>query len=377
MDFSLSPSEQKTIDKAKSDAPKLLGAGPAGQHEAVDFLSWAQYGWAGATIARNQGGMGLTALSTFLAFEQLGREGLSRSHMFSVGAHLFGCAMAIQNHGTEDQKSTYLQKLASGKMIGALALTGESGGSSSQNLGVNCGFKSDMVTLNGTKKLVTNGPAADVLIVSAQETSSSSGLGSTLFVVPTGHPGIEIEQIQDQAGIKDSPMANITFENYQVSKSAILGSKGGGLGLTLSIMRWERSLILAGFLGAAQRDLNRVFGEFKSRTDNNGALIKHQGIGFKLAECYRQLETARWLAYRCAADLDMDEAPILSPALSKLTISQTIVDVALTLNELMAGQAWQGKLGLAEALQDVLGTLSASGTSNIQLNAILSQMGRA
>jgi len=63
--------------------------------------------------------------------------------------------------------------------------------------------------------------------------------------------------------------------------------------------------------------------------------------------------------------------------LSKLTLSQTIVDVALTLNELMAGQAWLGKFGLAEALQDCLGTLTASGTSNIQLSAILSQMGRA
>ena len=76
--------------------------------------------WAGGNVH---------ALSTVLAFEALGRGGMPRGLLFSIGAHLFGCAMAIANHGTAKQKARWGRQLASGQAVGALALTEVSGGS--------------------------------------------------------------------------------------------------------------------------------------------------------------------------------------------------------------------------------------------------------
>ena len=176
--------------------------------------------------------------------------------------------------------------------------------------------------------------------------------------------------------MRSSRMAKINLKDCFLPEDALLGRCGAGMGVTLSIMRWERSCILAGFLGALERDLVRVTSFLCERRDSKGSLMRHQGVSHKLAHIRLRIESARWLMYRAAWDLDHGTGPILYPALSKLSLSQTLVDCGLELQELMAGSGWMDELGIATALHDVVGTLSASGTSNVQLNIISSQLKR-
>ncbi len=377
MDFALTADQIKCIDQARDFAPEFKA-----RFSGTDPLtekSW-QYlgrnGWLGQCIPADDSGVGRDALTTVLGFETLGKSGLSRSHIFSIGAHLFGCAMAISNHGTKEQKTKWLPGLCSGEMVGALAFTGLDGGSNTQSTGVEFTLENDHIIVSGTKTFVTNGDLASVFILSANEASENSAMGSSVMILPRDTKGLEIEILKTVAGLKASPMARLTLKNCRLPQSAFLGGKGAGLGLILSILGWERSCILAGFLGALDQNLIEVTDYFRRRKGRTGSLLSHQGISHKLADVRRQIEAARWLMYRGAWDLKAGTNQILYPSLTKLTVSRTLVDCTMILNELMAGSAWTGKFDLTEALQDVIGTLSASGTSNVQLNAISSQLER-
>jgi len=371
MDFSFSDAQIKIQEQAQFDVQQFLEN--HANEVALTTVGWQYWGrknWI------NCGEQDQDPLTKVIGFEALGKAGLSRSHLFSMGAHLFGCAMAIENHGSPQQKSIWLPKLTSGEAVGALALTGKDGGSDTFDVGATFEKTANGFILEGAKTFVTNAPDADVFIVSANERDNPSSLGSTLFIVPADTKNLQIEPMPDITGLKGSPMATVIFDKCELPKDAVLGEVVQGLGLILSIMRWERSCILAGFLGAAERDIVSVTEHFKNTRDVKGLLLRHQAVSHPLAKTRQKLEAARWVMYRSASDLNKGEGQIYYPALSKYTVSETLVEIAVSLNALMAGRAWRGEMGLAQGLQDVMGTLSASGTNNVQLNAIASQLGR-
>jgi len=312
-----------------------------------------------------------TALNTVKTYESLGKAGLSRSHLFSMGAHLFGCTMAIQNLGTKKQKDKWLPELTSGQSVGALAFTGPDKGSRTDDVGASYQDDGDII-LRGEKTCVTNGAAADVFVVSANRAENPSGMNLTLFIVPAKTKGLTISPLTTNQGLKASPMARVKFEDCVIPKNNRLGSPG--VGALLSVMTWERSCILAGFLGALDRDLEAVTTLFKTRKDQTGPLFRHQSISHKLALIRTDIEASRQLIYHAANCLDQNEDPVLYSALCKQFVSQTLIRASQILCELMAGRAWLGEMGLAEAMSDMMGVLSASGTSHVQLNAIAARM---
>ncbi len=335
-------------------------------------MDWKEYGSKGrlGLSVSHMSGSGKSALETVKLFENLGREGLSRSHLFSMGAHLFGCAMALDNLGTASQKDQWLPGLTSGETVGALAFTGPDSGSRTDDVGVTYKDGDDII-LSGTKTYVTNGPEAGLFIVSANRAEKPSSLNLGLFVVPRNNSGIEITAL-DTYGLKASSMAKVVFNEVKIPSDYQLGSRGtGGL---LSVMVWERSCILAGFLGALEKDLNNATTHFRSTRDKDGPLFRHQGISHVLAQIRADLEAARQTLYHGAQILDEGGDTLKSSAISKLIVSQTLVRGQQKLCELMAGRAWLGEMDLADALSDVMGVLAASGSSNVQLNAIAARM---
>ena len=376
MDFSTTKTQAALIDHARQAAkafdPALAPAGrgfwPAAGAE----------GWLGLCLDRDHGGQGLGAVDTVLVAEALGRGGLSRAALFSMGAHLFGCAMALQNHAGPALRAAWLPRLASGAAIGALALTEPQGGSDTGNGRVLVAFDADGpgLTLTGTKTLVSNGPLADLLVVNATRQGATSALQSSVLAVPTDLPGLRVTPLTGHIGLREAPMAEIHFDNVRLDRDHVLGRPGQGLGILLSVMRWERSCILAGFLGAAERDLVAVTRALSGRQNSRGPLIAQQAVAHALAELRVEQEMARLLLYRGAGALEANEGAVIYPAMAKLAISRALVSSARGLQELMAGAGWLDEMGLATALTDVMGTLSASGTSHIQLNAIASGLER-
>jgi alkylation response protein AidB-like acyl-CoA dehydrogenase len=375
MDFFLSSGQSCLVAQAKKSAsffdhPVEIEAFASG----ANWRACADAGWAGLCLPQSLGGGGHGALDSVLAFEELGRSGASRGALFATGAHLFGCGMALANHANESTIDRWGHRLAAGTAVGGLALSEPSGGSDLANATTTFTKAPNGYVLNGSKAFVTNGLVADVLIVSAIDPENPAAMGTTTFVVSAKTQGLRTEGIGTGTGLRGTAMAKIHLDKCVVSKADVLGRIGGGMGIILSMMQWERTCILAGALGALDRDFRAVVAVLTKRRDSKGPLVRHQAVAHRLAEVRRKIEASRWLMYRAAWELDAGGDPLLYPSLSKLTVSETLVECATMLQSLMGGEGWANTLGLSQSVQDALAMATASGTADIQRNTIATRL---
>src|SRR5262249_3911619 len=141
-------------------------------------------------------------------------------------------------------------------------------------------------------------------------------------------------------------------------------------------MQWERTCILAGFIGAAERDLAACVVALQTRGDGRGMLYRHQAVAHKLARIKLAIESARLVLYRAAWAIDHGRADFATASMAKLAVSEAVVAAASDCMRLMAGTGWRGAAPVDTngALDDALGTLFASGTSEVQLEIIARQL---
>lgn len=376
VDFGLTDTQRSLVLDAERRAGKLVqGSDGQGLMARAQWRLWGSEGWLGTCLSTENGGGGHGALSTVLAFEALGKAGVDRGRLFAVGAHLFGCTMAVANYGTSQQRADWCPQLASGDAVGALAFTEASGGSDLKACETEITEDKDGLCLSGQKSFVSNGAQADLFIVLAKSPAQSAPFNLSMLLVPSTTPGLEICPIEGGRGLSATSPAKIIFNNCRLPTDAVLGARGGGVGVLIGTMRWERSCILAGFLGALDRDIGRVTAYLKEKRGPAVAPIKHQAVAHSLARIKLRAENARWMLYRGAWALNHDKEQMLLPAMSKLSVSEALVDCTTELLRLIGTFGWVGGLELGDALDDVLGTLSASGTSEVQLNTIAAGFG--
>ena len=166
-------------------------------------------------------------------------------------------------------------------------------------------------------------------------------------------------------------MGRVALDGCFVPSEMVLGRPGTGLRIFATAMQWERTCLLAGFLGAAKRDLALSIDALRARRDGEGSVLRHQAVSHRLARLKLKLEAARLLGLRAAWMIDERRDDPTSAAMAKLAMSEAVVETAEELLKLMAGAAWQGKpIDFGAALNDAMGGLFASGTSEIQLEII-------
>jgi L-prolyl-PCP dehydrogenase len=373
MDLAWSDEVKRQIDDTGRFAEATLAArrAPPG----FDRVAWEACGRQGLLalpLPQAWGGRNSDVLAAVAVFEALGRGGADRGLLFAMGAHLFGCAMAIARFGSAEQQARWGKGLADGSAVAALAATEPEGGSSASHKGTVAQAIEGQYVLRGTKTLVTNGPAAELFLVIASESPRRGALGLTAFLVPRETAGLRIEPLAGTLGMYGAPMARLVFDDCRVPKDAVLGRPSGGMAVFVTSMQYERTCILAGFLGAAERDLATCVSYTHRRRDEHGPLFGHQAVSHRLARMHCRIESARGLLYRGAWSIDHEKDQLGKPALVKLAVSEALVDCALDVLRTFAGAGWLDEGGMATALRDVVGTLSASGTSDVQLNLIAS-----
>jgi len=372
MDFHWTEQDRELFTASRSFAEKELVCEQKTPGFAWDmWRACAKQGVLGLSLPKKVGGQGVSFLGTTGAFEALGRGGADRGLLFAVGAHLFGCAMSIAKYGSGPQREQYLPDLSNGDVVAALAVTEPACGSSISDMATQAEKTSAGYRLDGTKMFVTNGADASLFLVIASEVAERKAMGLTAFLVPAGTKGLSTEPLPS-AGMPLAPMTRVCFERCHVPQEFILGRNCGGFAILLAAMQTERTAILAGFLGAAERDLSFCVQRMKQRSDHQGQLYGHQAVAHRLARMKTRIESARWMLYRGAWEVDNGRDSTAWPAMTKYTVSETIVECALEVLRTLAGAGWLDEFGCASALRDVVGTLSASGTSDTQLNTIAS-----
>ncbi|RKN43913.1 acyl-CoA dehydrogenase family protein [Streptomyces hoynatensis] len=340
-----------------------------------DWRKLGDLGLLGPPVPARYGGRGLGALDSARLIEALGRGCAETGLVFGASAHLFACAMPIAEFGSEPLRRAVLPGLCSGELIAGNAMTEADAGSDVGSLAVTATRTHGGWVLNGEKSFVSNGPAADVYVAYATTDPKAGPFSVTGFAVDRGHRGLTVGEPFGKMGLWQCPAGAIRFDDCFVPNERVLGQEGqGGLIFQYS-MGWERSCLFAGYLGLADRLLERCVAHARRRRQFGRRLAQFQAVSHRIAEMKLRLEAARLLLYRACWEMDRGEDARLSIALSKLAVSEGVLASALDAVRVFGGRGYQSADGIEAALRDAVPSVLFSGTSDIQRELIAKELG--
>ncbi len=259
-----------------------------------------ELGLMGISVPEEYGGFGQSFVTQMLTAETTG-AGFS----FSVAymAHCGIGTLPILYYGNEEQRQRYVTKLATGELLGAYCLT-EPGAGSDANAGKSNATLSEngkYYILNGQKMWITNAGFADTLVVFAKVDNDRV---LSAFIVESDTPGVVIGPDEHKMGIKGSSTAQIYFTDVKVPVENMLGKRGEGFRIALSILHMGRIKLGANVLGAAKKTITDSV-RYANERKQFGVLISSFGaIRHKLAEQAIRLFASESAVYRVSKDID-------------------------------------------------------------------------
>lgn len=278
----------------------------------------------GITVAEEDGGLGLGYLEHVVAQEEVARA--SASIGLSYGAHSNLCVNQIRRWANEKQKAKYLPKLISGEHVGSLAMSEAGAGSDVVSMKLKAEKRGDRYVLNGTKFWITNAAHADTLVVYAKTGEGSRGI--TTFLIEKGMPGFSIGQKLDKMGMRGSPTAELIFDECEVPEENVMGPLNGGVGVLMSGLDYERTVLAGIQLGIMQACLDVVLPYVRERKQFGQAIGSFQLMQAKVADMYVALNSARAYVYQVARACDAGKTTRFDAAGAILYASENAVKVA-------------------------------------------------
>jgi isovaleryl-CoA dehydrogenase len=278
----------------------------------------------GITVAEEDGGLGLGYLEHVIAQEEVARA--SASIGLSYGAHSNLCVNQIRRWASAEQKAKYLPKLISGEHVGSLAMSEAGAGSDVVSMKLKAEPVQGGYVLNGTKFWITNAQYADTLVVYAKTGEGSRGI--TTFLIEKGMKGFSIGQKLDKMGMRGSPTAELIFDDCEVPEENVMGPVNGGVGVLMSGLDYERTVLAGIQLGIMQACLDVVLPYVRERKQFGKAIGSFQLMQAKVADMYVALNSARAYVYQVARACDAGKTTRFDAAGAILYASENAVRVA-------------------------------------------------
>lgn len=303
MDFKLNE-EQEAIKEAASAfaktelLPEVIERDIKCEFPKDLIKKMAEMGFMGMMVPTAYGGGGMDTLSYVIALEEIAKIDASAAVIMSVNNSLV--CWGLERYGTEVQKKKYLTPLASGKSLGAFALSEPEAGSDATSQKTTAVDKGDHYLLNGTKNWITNGYSADYYLVIAQTNKEKGHHGISVFIVERNWEGFEVGKKEDKLGIRASDTCSLMFTDVKVPKENRIGEEGFGFKFAMETLNGGRIGIAAQALGIAAGALELSVKYALERKTFGKTISEHQAIQFKLADMDIEIEAARLLCYKAA-----------------------------------------------------------------------------
>ena len=323
-----------------------------------------ELGLHGITVEEADGGLGLGYLEHVVAMEEVSRA--SASIGLSYGAHSNLCVNQIRRWGTPEQKARYLPKLISGEHVGALAMSEESAGSDVISMRLRAERKGDRYVLNGTKFWITNAPHADTLVVYAKSDPDAASKGVTAFLIEKDFPGYKCAQKLDKTGMRGSDTGELVFEDCEVPEENVMGPVGGGAGVLMSGLDYERAVLSAGPLGIMQACLDVVIPYVRERKQFGKPIGSFQLMQAKVADMYVALQSARAYVYAVARACDAGKTTRFDAAGAILLASENAVQTSLEAIQALGGAGYLKDWPVERFLRDAKLYDIGAGTNEIR-----------
>jgi alkylation response protein AidB-like acyl-CoA dehydrogenase len=328
----------------------------------------------GLAFDEAHGGSGAGSLMLLVAVEEVSRACATTGLVLAVQEL---ASLALRLAGTDEQKDSYLPRLASGELLAAYALTEAGSGSDSAAMRTEAKRNGEEYVLNGSKRFITNAGVAGLYTVFAKTDPNGGHAGISCFVVEADAPGFEVGRIEPKMGIKGSTTGELFFNDCRVPAVNRVGEEGEGFKIAMRILDRSRPGIAAQALGIAQGATDYALEYAKSRETMGEPIAEHQLVAGKLADMETRCEAARGLLYKAGLMIDED-APGLTKvsAMAKLFCSDTAMDVTTDAVQILGGYGYIKEYPVERMMRDAKITQIYEGTNEIQRLVIAREMVR-
>ncbi len=305
------------------------------QHH-VDRATWRAAGEAGfllMDVPAEYGGGGGDFRHEAVLYEETARRGISG---FGQGVHSIA-AHYVLNYGTEEQKKRWLPRMASGELIGAIAMTEPGAGSDLKGIRTRAVLEGGDYVVNGSKTFITNGSIATLLMLVVRTDAADRARGLSILMVETeGRPGYRVGRVLDKMGLTAQDTAELFFEDMHVPADCLLGgTEGKGMHQLMGDLPYERLTIALGGVAAMEGAVAETVRYVKERKAFGQAIGEFQNTRFKLAEVTTITRVARTFVDRCIQQLVEGTLDTETAAMAKWWVTdmqQQVIDECLQLH---------------------------------------------
>ncbi len=345
----------------------------------VDRAVWNKAGDNGflcMSMPEAYGGSGADRLYSVIQMEELGRVGYS-----GIGYSLHNEIVApyIERYGTEAQKAKFLPAMASGAMIGAIAMSEPAAGSDLQGIKTTALKQADgSYILNGSKTFITNGWHADVVIVVAKTNPAAGAKGTSLLLVERGMPGFSVGKRLKKMGMKAQDTSELFFDQVHVPADNLLGGavlENKGFICLMEQLPWERLQIAISAVAAAQAAIDWTVDYVKERKVFGQTVGSFQNTRFTLAELQTQVQIAAVFVDKCTELLLQDKLDTATASMAKYWCSDLQCKVMDECVQLFGGYGYMWEYPITRAYADARVQRIYGGTNEIMKEVITRAMG--
>ncbi len=380
MDFKLSDDQMMLRDTVRRIATEQF-APRAAEIDEMEKFPWENFktlsenGLLGVQIPETYGGTEAGMLSMILTVEEVARCCAATSVMLTTQALT---SDPILIGGTEEQKKTYLYRLASGECLGAMGITEPGAGSDVSGMKTMATRVDGGYLLNGAKIFITNGGVSEIVVVVCYTDKSKGNKGISMMIVEKGDKGFTVGKEEHKMGIHGSETRELVFEDVFVPESRLLGGvEGNGFKVLMKTFNYTRPAVGAQALGIAQGALDTVIRYTKERCQFGQSLASFQGMRWMIAEMALAVETARTMVYRAASLIDTDpdspDIPKLS-SMAKWYASDVAMKVTTDAVQCLGGYGYTREYPVERMMRDAKITQIYEGTNQVQRIIIANQL---
>ncbi len=339
-----------------------LGRYPWEAHRAL-----SEAGFFAMAIPEELGGLGLNNVSRALIIEEIARVDAGFAFSFRGMGEKWN--LIRDSHLPQEKKDILMAKMVAGELGGSFCLTEPDAGSDSKAIKTHAEFdeKTREWVINGTKCFITNGGLSDIFGVFAwTDKTLSPSKGITCFFVENDRPGFEVAKRENKMGFHLSETNMLSFTDVRVPEDHIVGELGTGFTSAMATLETARPFNSVFAIGCAQHAIDIAVKYANERKTFGKPIIKHEAIGFKLADMQAKLDSARAFVYYCMelGDRGIKLGRMANEA--KYYAADQCFEVCLDAMQVLGGYGYMKEYNVERLMRDCKLFSIMGGTTEIQ-----------
>ncbi|MEU4227826.1 acyl-CoA dehydrogenase family protein [Nonomuraea sp. NPDC026600] len=377
MDFRFTEEQQLWSDTLHSFMEREVGREYIRKHdESREFpdeayQKIADRGWLGLLIPEQYGGLAADPVMYAIFCEAIAKYSLDFAA--AVMTSMF-TATNIANHGTEEQRETYLPGFLQGRTKFSISITEPGAGSDAASLQTKAVADGDHWVLNGNKVFCSGAHLPNTIITVLARTGPDKHQGLSLILVPNTAPGVDIRKLNTIVR-RSLGTTEIFLTDVRVPRENIIGEPGTGWAYIGEHLEYERLSLAASYVGNARTALDDTIRYTKDRTQFGRSLSSFQVLKHRMAENECEVEAARLLVYNAATKMARGERALKEVSMAKVFAADTAFKTSFNGMQALGGYAQLPEYDMERYFREAKHAMVGGGANEIQRSIIAKEMG--